>query len=66
MGLCWSGKECMMNVLESEHLENKDGEYMPEHVSTFRTCVQVYLEWLPWLMLIFTFISHFVIDLLSI
>ena len=20
----------MMNVLESEHLENKDGEYMPE------------------------------------
>ena len=21
----------MMNVLESEHLENKDGEYMPEH-----------------------------------
>ena len=36
------------------------------YVSTFRTCVQVYLEWLPWLMLIFTFISHFVIDFLSI
>ena len=36
------------------------------YVSTFRTRVQVYLEWLPWLMLIFTFISHFVIDLMSI
>ena len=31
MDLCWSGKECMINVLESEYLENKDREYMPEH-----------------------------------
>ena len=30
--MCWSGKECMMNVLE---IENKNGEYMPEQ------CIQL-------------------------
>ena len=34
-------------------------------VSTFRSCVQGYLEWLPFVSLL-TFISHFVIDFLSI
>ena len=35
-------------------------------VSTFRTCVQGYLEWLPLRILLLTFTSSFVIDFLSI
>ena len=35
-------------------------------VSTFRTCVQGYLEWLPYHILLLTFTSCFVIDFLSI